>query len=51
MRKKIKRKRIKEVLKAASVAVGFVVCTVGVVLATKGVDKTVEYVKTVLERL
>ena len=49
--KEIKKRRIKETLKAASVAVGFVVCAVGVVLATKGVDKTVEYLKTVLEKI
>ena len=47
----IKRRRMKETLKAASVAVGFVVCSVGVVLATKGLDKTVDYIKTVLERI
>ena len=49
--KEIKTLRIKETLKAGSVAVGFVVCAVGVVLATKGVDKTVQYIKTVLERI
>jgi polysaccharide chain length determinant protein (PEP-CTERM system associated) len=47
----IKRRRIKETLKAASVAIGFVVCAVGVVMATKGVDKTVQYIKTVLEKI
>jgi uncharacterized protein involved in exopolysaccharide biosynthesis len=49
--REIKRKRTKEALKAASVAVGFVVCTVGVVIATKGVDETVRYIKTVLDRI
>jgi polysaccharide chain length determinant protein (PEP-CTERM system associated) len=47
----IKRKRMKEALKAACVAVGFVVCAVGVVMATKGLDKTVDYIKTVLDKM
>jgi polysaccharide chain length determinant protein (PEP-CTERM system associated) len=47
----IKRKRMKEALKAGSVAVGFLVCTVGVVITTKGVDKTLQYVRAVLEKI
>jgi polysaccharide chain length determinant protein (PEP-CTERM system associated) len=47
----IKAQRIKETLKAASVAAGFVVCAVAVVIGTKGVGKTIEYLKTVLEKM
>ncbi|MEJ2726845.1 MAG: Wzz/FepE/Etk N-terminal domain-containing protein [Deltaproteobacteria bacterium] len=49
--REIKAQRIKETLKAASVAVGFAVCAVGVVIGTKGVGKTIEYLKTVLEKM
>jgi len=47
----IKRRRVKEVLKAASVAVGFVICAVGVVVAMKGVGTALNYVKTTLANL
>jgi polysaccharide chain length determinant protein (PEP-CTERM system associated) len=49
--RQIKRKRMKEVLKAASIAIGFVVSAMGIVITTKGVDKTVQYVRTVLEKI
>jgi capsular polysaccharide biosynthesis protein len=43
--------RIKDILRAASVAVGFVVCAVGIVFATKGIDKTINFTKTFLTNL
>jgi capsular polysaccharide biosynthesis protein len=43
--------RLKEISKAASVAVGFVICAVGIVFVTKGIDATVNYVKTALANL
>jgi polysaccharide chain length determinant protein (PEP-CTERM system associated) len=47
----IKRRRVKEAVKGASVAVGFVLCAAGVVIAAKGVDGTIAYVKSVLEKI
>ena len=46
-------KRIKKIefLKAASVSVGFAVSAVGIVLATKGVSKTIEFVNSLIERI
>ena len=44
----IKRRKI---LAFASVSIGFVASAVGIVIVTKGVDKTVEYMKNVLERM
>ena len=46
-------KRIKRInfLKAASVSVGFVVSAAGIVLATKGVAKTIEFVNSIIERI
>jgi polysaccharide chain length determinant protein (PEP-CTERM system associated) len=46
-----RNQKIKEFMKAASVAVGFVICAVGVVFATKGIDTTVNFAKTFLSNL
>lgn len=46
-----KAHRIKEGLKATAVGVAFVLSTVGIVLATKGVDTTVTFAKTFLANL
>jgi polysaccharide chain length determinant protein (PEP-CTERM system associated) len=43
--------KIREFLKAASVAVGFVICAVGIVFATKGVSETINFAKTFLSNL
>lgn len=45
-----KNQRRKQVLKAASVLVGFVLSAMGIVLATKGVNTTLDYLKTLLEK-
>ena len=45
-----RRKKI-EFLKAASVSVGFAVSAVGIVLATKGVSKTIEFMNSLIERI
>jgi uncharacterized protein involved in exopolysaccharide biosynthesis len=42
-----KRRRI-EIVKAASVAVGFVVCVFGILLATKGLGNTLQYLKSLI---
>jgi polysaccharide chain length determinant protein (PEP-CTERM system associated) len=44
-------RKIKEVLKLAFLSVGFVFCALSIVLAKEGVDKTLGYVKTLLERI
>jgi hypothetical protein len=46
-------KRIKKIefLKAASVSVGFAVSAAGIVLATKGVAKTIEFMNSIIERI
>jgi hypothetical protein len=41
--------KIKKALIFASVTVGFILSAVGIVFATKGVDKTVEFLKKILE--
>jgi capsular polysaccharide biosynthesis protein len=46
-----RNQKIKEFMKAASVAVGFVICAAGIIFATKGIDTTVNYVKTTLTNL
>jgi polysaccharide chain length determinant protein (PEP-CTERM system associated) len=43
--------KVNEFLKAASVALGFTFCTVGIVFATKGIDTTVNFAKTFLTNL
>jgi hypothetical protein len=45
-----RRKRI-EFFKAASVSVAFVVSAAGILVATKGVSKTIEFVHSLLERI
>ena len=40
-----------EFFKAASVSVGFAVSAVGIVLATKGVSKTIEFMNSLIERI
>ena len=49
--KELRIQKTKGILMAASVAVGFVICAAGVVFATKGVNTTVNYVKTALANL
>jgi capsular polysaccharide biosynthesis protein len=49
--KELKIQKAKGILKAASVAIGFVVCAVGIVFVTKGIDPTINYVKTALSNL
>jgi polysaccharide chain length determinant protein (PEP-CTERM system associated) len=43
--------KVREILKAGSVAVGFVVCAIGIVLATKGIGATINFAKTFLTNL
>jgi polysaccharide chain length determinant protein (PEP-CTERM system associated) len=44
----VKKKKTKEVFKAASVGFGFAVSAVAIIMATKGFDKTLDYVKTLV---
>jgi polysaccharide chain length determinant protein (PEP-CTERM system associated) len=44
----VRRKKAKEVLKAASVAVGFAISAVAIVVASKGLDKPLGYLKSFL---
>jgi uncharacterized protein involved in exopolysaccharide biosynthesis len=44
----IRRKKAKEVFKAASVGVGFAVGAVAIVVATKGFDETLSYLKSLI---
>jgi hypothetical protein len=44
----IRREKAREVLKAASVAVGFALCAVAIVVASKGLDKALGYMKSFL---
>jgi uncharacterized protein involved in exopolysaccharide biosynthesis len=49
--KEIRRRRLKRILALACVAVGFVLSAVGIVLAIKGVDATLAYVKDALSAI
>ena len=42
--KELQRKKLKGILKAASVAAGFAVSALCVVVAAKGVDKTLDFI-------
>jgi polysaccharide chain length determinant protein (PEP-CTERM system associated) len=44
-KKEMSKRRRNEILKATSIAVGFVVCMLGIMLATKGVGNTLQYIK------
>jgi capsular polysaccharide biosynthesis protein len=46
-----RNQKAKEILKATSVAVGFVFSAVGIIFATKGVDTTINFAKTFLTNL
>ncbi len=43
--KELRRQKLKGILKAASVAAGFAVCAFCVVVAAKGTDKTLEFIR------
>jgi polysaccharide chain length determinant protein (PEP-CTERM system associated) len=47
----LRSRKIKEILKLAFLSVGFVFCALSIVLAKEGVDKTLGYLKTLLERI
>jgi polysaccharide chain length determinant protein (PEP-CTERM system associated) len=47
-KQEISKKRRNEILKAASIAVGFVVCVFGILLATKGLENTLGYIKSLI---
>jgi hypothetical protein len=47
-KREISKRRRKETLKAASVAVGFMVCALGILLATKGLGSTLQYIKSLM---
>ncbi len=47
----LKNQKRKEIIKAASVSVGFALCAVGIVLAIKGVDKTLEYFTSFFDKI
>jgi len=47
----MRRKKRIEFLKAASVSVGFAVSAAGIILATKGVTKTIEIVNSLIDRI
>jgi polysaccharide chain length determinant protein (PEP-CTERM system associated) len=49
--KELRNQKVKGFLRAASVAVGFVICAVGIVFATKDIDTTINFAKTFLTNL
>lgn len=49
--RELKRQRLKEILMAASVSVGFVLSAAGIVLSVKGVEGTLGYIKNLLAKV
>ena len=49
--KELKTLKLKEIFKAASVAFSFALLSIGILIATKGVDKTLDYFKGLIDRI